>query len=881
MKTNYFLLIVFFISNLFYSFLFAEQKIYSTVQINSNSHPPNIDGLLDDPIWESAAWADDFIQMEPVDGAAPSQVTQFKILYDKDNLYIAIHAQDSTQEAISQRATRRDGTLEADVVGILIDSYFDKRTSFEFYVTAANVKHDRIVVNNNSDDANSNWDPVWYVQTSKQSDGWIAEMRIPFTQLRYGNQNEMIWGLQLARFLHRKQEWSYWKHIPRDSPGWVNFFGELHGIKDIRDSHQIELLPYAVADYQTLKKETGNPFRTGRSNRFSGGIDGKIGVTSNLTLDFTVNPDFGQVEADPSEVNLTAFETRFDERRPFFIEGQNILNFHLPGSSDMENTDLFYSRRIGRLPHYYPSLNKNEYADFPDQTSILGAFKLTGRTNNGISIGVLNAVTVEEKADIALNQNDRGEITVEPLTNYFVGRMQKEYNQGTTIIGGVATATNRNLKDEHLNFLNEAAYTGGFNFTHQWKERTYYTTFFTAFSHLRGSKEAISAAQTASTRYFHRPDASHLSFDSNRTSLSGHGGSFSIGRGGNGHWLYNLRLNWRSPGFELNDIGYLMHADLIQEKAWISYRFLNPVGIFRNLNFASEQLARWNFNGDYLFNEAYVQTEGQFNNYWGFYVRAYIRAKQLSTTGLRGGPAVKIESSHNMGYNFHTDQRKKLHFSLEGSNFWLHDNFSQNHSIGLGASWQPRNIISFSLNPSYFFSHSNLQWVTALDHQNDTRYIFARIKYNQVRLVFRLNYNITPNFTIQYYGQPFIAAGNYSHFKKITNPRAEKYEDRFHNYAANEIEYNEVQRLYQIDENQNQTIDYEFGNPDFNTKQFRSNLVVRWEYTPGSTFYLVWSQDRSGSVANGDFNIMDNLNDLSNIYPQNIFLIKISHWFSY
>jgi hypothetical protein len=309
------------------------------------------------------------------------------------------------------------------------------------------------------------------------------------------------------------------------------------------------------------------------------------------------------------------------------------------------------------------------------------------------------------------------------------------------------------------------------------------------------------------------------------------------------------------------------------------YRIFHPIGLFRSLSFATEQLARWNFNGDHLFNEGYVQAEGQFINYWNFYVRAYIRAKQLSTTALRGGPAFKIESSHNLNYQISTDSRKTLQFSLEGGNFWSHDNFSKNYFLGLGSSWRQSDMLTFSLNPSYSYNQTDLHWVTALSYDSDTRYIFGRVKYNEFRIVFRCNYNITPNFTIQYYGQPFIGAGKFNRFSKITNPKADNYEDRFYSFRNNEI--SQTANTYSVDESSDGTIDYSFRNPDFNVKEFLSNLVIRWEYTPGSTFYLVWSQNRAGVDPTGEFALSNNLDSLYDIHPHNIFLMKVSHWFSF
>ncbi|HIC89882.1 MAG TPA: hydrolase, partial [Anaerolineae bacterium] len=363
----------------------------------------------------------------------------FKIVYDARNLYVAIRARDSKIDEIISRVTRRDEAEQSDLVGVLIDSYFDHRTAFEFSVNAAGVKMDVL----HSDDGmnkDPSWDPVWFVATTIDDSGWTAEMRIPFSQLRFGKNNKHTWGLQVYRQLYRKQEMSSWQFIPRNAPGFVHYFGELRGLDDISPPRRIELLPYTVANTNRSKKQQGNPFATGQKNTLSGGLDGKIGLTSDITADFTINPDFGQVEADPSEVNLTAFETFFEEKRPFFVEGKNIFDYRLMiGDGDQAQDMLFYSRRIGRSPHYRPDLGDDEHLDMPQSTSILSAFKVSGKTANGVSIGVLDAVTAKEKAGIERNGHYRDE-TVEPLTNYFVARLQKDYNEGSTTIGGMLTA---------------------------------------------------------------------------------------------------------------------------------------------------------------------------------------------------------------------------------------------------------------------------------------------------------------------------------------------------------------------------------------------------------------------------------------------------------
>ena len=447
-----------------------EKRTYETT---FTEIPPNIDGFMNDSCWNSVEWSGDFIQTEPYENKPPTQQTAFKILYDDNNLYVFIKAYDTEPQKISRRLSRRD-YFDGDMVEINIDSYYDKQTAFSFTAMASGAKGDEAVTRdgNNWD---SSWNPVWYLKTSIDNEGWNAEMRIPFNQLRFGKKDEHVWGLQLMRHIFRLQERSRWQYIPKGSPGQVHLFGELYGITNIKPKRQIELVPYTVGKLERFEKVEGDPFLDGKSSSLSFGLDGKIAVTNDLMLDFTVNPDFGQVEADPSEVNLTAFETYFSERRPFFIEGKNIYDFRpsrMNVINNMQSDNLFYSRRIGRYPHAYPSVSPGEYVDMPDATTILGALKLSGKTKNGLSIGILESLTADEKAVID-SAGTRSKESVEPLTNYFVGRLQQDFNKGETVIGGIFTAVNRDVKNPNLDFLHTQAYTGGVDFQHNWNERTW------------------------------------------------------------------------------------------------------------------------------------------------------------------------------------------------------------------------------------------------------------------------------------------------------------------------------------------------------------------------------------------------------------------------
>ena len=773
--------------------------------------------------------------------------------------------------------SRRDD-LEGDWVEVHFDSYFDHMTAFCFMVNAAGVKRDCVI----SDDGNNwddTWDPIWYVKTDINDTGWTAEMRIPLSQLRFGKKADQIWGLQVSRRFFRKQETSQWQLIPQKASGWVHMYGELRGIKGIKAQRQIELTPYSVGRMQRFEREEGNPFATGSLTNLYGGIDGKIGLTSDLTLDFTINPDFGQVEADPSVVNLTAFETYYTEKRPFFIEGRNILSFQIMGGDGSFSSDnLFYTRRIGRSPQYYPDTEEREYLGMPENTTIFGAFKITGKTKSGLSVGIIDSITAKENAQISYLGQRHAQV-VEPMTNYFGFRLQKDYNKGNTIFGGMITATNRNIQNEGLNFLHDAAYTGGFDFIHRWKDKTYYFSLKTVFSHVRGSKDAILRTQESSVRYFQRPDTDHVWVDPNRTSLSGHGGTVNFGKGGSAGFRFSTGVSWRSPGLELNDMGYLRRADAILQWVWANYRISKPFSIFRQLSFNFNEWVGWDFGGEQIFKGGNTGIWGQLKNYWSISLGMNRQGEGLYVSALRGGPALRIPGGWNGWISINSDSRKKFRYFLGSFFFYGDQNDSRVNGFDIGVTYRPSKALSFSVSPSYAFNRDELQYITTLDLDAGNKYIFARIDQKTLGLSCRLNLSLTPDLSIQFYGQPFISTGKYSEFKNITDSRAKKYGDRFYGYTEDEIEYNPDAEEYYVDENLDGIVDNAFEKPDFNFLQFRMNLVVRWEYIPGSTLYLVWSQGRTRSSSLGDFSFREGISDLFSVHPHNVFLVKFSYCF--
>ena len=852
-----------------------EKRVYNTRHIVSQ--PPDIDGKGDDPAWEDVEWSGEFTQLEPDDGAEPSQQTAFKILFDDHNVYVLIRAFDTEPDQITNRVTRRDD-FSTDWVEIHFDSYHDKRTAFSFTLTASGGRGDE-AISNDGGDWDDSWDPVWFGASTIDEQGWLAEMRIPLSQLRFSGEEGQVWGIQVQRRLYRRDERSGWQHIHRNSPGWVSLFGELRGLEGIESSHRIEVLPYIVGDLNRYQAEARNPFRDGQTVDGRIGLDGKVGLAGNLTLDLAVNPDFGQVEADPSRVNLSAFELFFEERRPFFVEGKNITQFHVGGGGPFWNDQLFYSRRIGRSPRRSPDLTEGQTMEKPTNTPIIAAAKVTGKTPGGLSIGVVNAVTGETAARIDTD-GLRSKESVEPLTNYLVARMQQDFNDGATTLGSMFTATNRNNNAAHFNFLNRAAYSGGIDFRHRWSDRTYWMNASLSFSHIRGDDEAMTSAQRSSVRYYQRPDASHVKLDSTLTALSGHGGSVSIGRSGNSPWDMGIAGTWRSPGLELNDLGFLRRADIFMQNAWIGYESNRPRGIFREFNAFLNQWQGLNFGRDREFLGGALNLGGEFTNYWDAWMNLEFGANGLSASALRGGPSLKTPGEVGLNLDVDTDGRKPVSFGFGGNVARSFEESASSSSVYLSLRYRPNNAMRIRIGPWFDHSWNELQYVSNESFGDDDRYLLGRVDQKTLGIGIRFNYSITNNLSIQYYGQPFVSAGRYDGFKRIGDPRAERYADRFELFSDGQLAYDDSDEAYRVDENMDGRTDYSFDDPDFNFRQFRSNLVLRWEYTPGSTLFLVWAQERSGSGGSGDFSVNRDLNDLFDTYPSNIFLLKFNYWFS-
>ncbi len=821
------------------------KKVYNTVRLSTKK--PVIDGKLDDECWKTGEWAGDFIQFVPSEGGIPTLPTEIKVLYDDKNIYVAFRAYDNEPDKIQKYAGLRD-ELSGDMIGINFDSYHDHRTGFEFNLTAYGQKIDLVLSNPMNWDVT--WNAVWKGKVSIGDSAWTSEMEIPLSQLRYSNAEEQIWGMHAWRWIGRLAEESDWEYQTATGPGMLYNFGELRGIKGLKKSQRLEIMPYALGELQTYKKETGNPFaENGRSWNGNAGLDVKLGISSNFTVDMTVNPDFGQVESDPSVMNLTAFETFYQEKRPFFLEAKNIFKY------EFDDLNLFYSRRIGHSPSYSVSAGDSLFVQAPTRSTILSALKLSGKTSKGLSVGLLQSITAKEHALLSGLSGIRSEQAIEPLTSYTVARVQKDYNAGTTMFGGILTSTNRMIKEPHLEFLSRDAYTGGLDLLHQWKEKKYFIDARIAGSYVMGETEAIRNLQESSARYYQRPGASYLDYDTSSNVLSGYGGRVKIGKG-SGLWRYFTGISWYSPGLELNDLGYMQMADLIKNESEISYFVNQPVSVFRMYSVALEVFNTWNFSGKYLGAGSHLAFNSEFTNKWGAGFNLIWDSKSLDTRILRGGNEMKIPHSIFSFGNFRTDYSKNIFATFSYEYMHRGENSANSYTLSPGLILRPFTTVKVGLSASYGENDDQIQYVTTLKDGAENKYILGTIDQQTLGLTFRLDYSISPEFSLQYYGSPFISRGRFSDYKQVVNSTAEKYNERF-------IPYNEP-----------------IDNPDFSFHQFRSNLVVKWEFRPGSFAYLVWSDDRTGFADPADSDIRSSMNQMWQIYPGNLFLLKINYWFS-
>lgn len=844
---------------------------------------PDLDGRLDDAAWRSAMIVRDFTQVLPEDGSQPTERTEVRVVYDGTALYIGARLYDNEPSAIVRRLARRDSYPPSDWFSVAIDSYHDHLTSFYFYTNAAGIRCDEVTASDLMD-GDTSWDPVWSVATDVDSLGWTAEMRIPFSQLRFSGEEEQIWGITFWRRIFRKSEVLTWSWVPNEEEGYASHFGHLVGVSGVPAPRRLEVLPYAVATGDYIEgANVLNPFNDGSTLDAAVGLDLKYGVTSGLTLDATVNPDFGQVEADPAVVNLSAFETYFPERRPFFVEGANIFQFGTSSSGfTFGAPTLFYSRRIGRPPSVGVLDPDAVFIDYPDHTSIIAAGKLSGKTG-GWSIGVLDALTARQHATMQYEDGTRASQPVEPLANYAAVSLRKDLRQGSSGIGVLGTSVIRDLSDPVFQPLHSSAWTGGMDFFHRFGNNQFVVNGSVSGSYIRGDPLAITLAQTSSARYYQRPDQDYVTLDTTRTSLPGLAGSMQAGKIA-GNWLYATDFYVYSPGLEVNDVGFESVVDRMFLGFRVNRRWLDPGKVFRRFSVNATFYNSWNWGGTMLGRGPYLGVDGQFRNYWQFGVDGSYDFRSLSDKATRGGPLMEDPSSWSTGGGVGTDGRKPVSLFFNG---WYTQSEAGGWRGGLGMELnvRPGGAMDFSIEPSYNRSETIAQYVTQRRDELATatyggRYVFSELYQKGLDITIRTNLSLTPNLSVQLWAQPFAAAGDYDRFKELAHPSSFDFL-RYGVDNGSTIDFDPVTEIYTVDpDGPGPAESFSFANPDFNVRSVRANLVIRWEYMPGSTLFLVWNHNRSGFSSDPTIGSFDQFGRLWDDNQQNTFLIKINYWIS-
>jgi len=854
-----------------------------TIEAVRTTEPIAIDGLLNEKVWKTPG-ASDFLQSEPVDGGQPTERTQVWVAYDNANLYVAAFCHDSDPSSIRALLGRRDDKLDSDWLSVALDPYFDRRSGFEFSINPAGSIQDMALSNDVSDD--SSWDAVWESKALINKQGWVVEIRIPFNQIRFPKKSEYVWGVDFRRTIKRKNERDAFVWIPKDQIAYVSRFASLTGIHDIHPGTHLEFLPYSVAQAQFKPAEAGNPFESGHHYLGNLGFDVKLGLLSNLTLDATVNPDFGQVEVDPAVINLSAYETYYEEKRPFFIEGASIFNgfgqggVYMNANINWPNPTFFYSRRIGRSPEGFPG--HAGFVDFPDRTTILGAVKLTGQLQGGWNLGFVSALTAREFADVD-DGVTRFRDEVEPFTYYGVFRAQKDINQGQSGYGIMATGVIRDLKDPGLaSILNHNAFTLAFDgWTFLDKKKNWVIGGWVGGTRVEGTAEDILGVQESSMHYYQRPDADYLHLDPNATSLSGWGARFNLAKQ-QGSFLFLTSFGILSPGFEPNDLGYQhSSSDKINWSILPAYQWTKPGKVFRYVMIFAGPFQNYDFGGNKIWEGGLASIQGQFLNYWSFQMMLAYNPNTISNTLTRGGPLAVIPYGYQVDFQGETDSRRPIVFQTQNS-YYRRPGESSDITSSLSIRWKPRSNISLSLGPVVEFSRGELQWVTKVVDPLMTatygaRYVFGWIDQKVLGSEIRLNWIFTPKLSLQLYLQPYLAVGRYDRFKELAKSKAYQY--NIYGEGGSTVSF--ADGIYSVDpDGPGPAAPFAFGNPDFNVKSLRGTIVLRWEYLPGSLLYLVWTQNRADFAHPGDLRFGRDLGDLISAPGDNIFLLKVSYCWS-
>ena len=852
-----------------------------TVQAVRLATPVVVDGRLDEEAWLHAPAATTFTQRDPEEGKPVTERTELRIGYDGDALYVGVRLHDREPSKIARQLGRRDTEAEADAFYVMLDPHHDHLTGAWFGVSAAGVQRDSSIHNDSWED--NSWDAVWVSAVTVDESGWSLEMRIPYSQLRFPKAARHTFGINAVRIIQRKKEQAWLVYVPKTETGLASRMGHLEGIEGISPRRTVELMPYLASRAEYIApSESTDPFNDGARGFASVGVDLKYRVSSNLSLDGTINPDFGQVEVDPAVVNLTAFETFFEEKRPFFIEGANIFdNFGRSGANNFWGFNradpiLFYSRRIGRAPQ---GSTDGDFVDQPPASTILGAAKLTGKTRNHWTLGVLDAVTSRE--DARLQTADlRTEVEVEPLSNYLVGRAQRELGRRAAV-GFLATAVDRDLRAPALrDELPGHSYLGGLD-GHFFLDakRDWVINGRLAASHVRGSTAAITRLQEASQRYFQRPDAEHLDLDPAATSLNGWTGSLNLNRQSGVHGV-NASLWAVSPGFDSSDAGFTFVGDRAGMHTVYTWRNPKPNRFSRQRFVAVAKWYTWNFLPELQSDGYFLIGNLQLKNYWGVFGNMALTRASQDDRATRGGPSMLSPAGWNWFAGVDSDSRKRV---AVGANVSAsrHDFGGSGFRTGINVRYRPLASLEVSSGPQLDLSKSPAQYVDTFSDPAATatagaRYVFGRLDRREFSLQTRINYVVSPKMSLQIYMQPLVSVGKYDDFKELARPRT--YDFVRYGQDRGALALDSAARQYTVVPGDG-GVPFTFDDPDFNFKSLRLNAIFRWEWRPGSAMYLVWTEQREDDARPGRFAIGRDLRSTFGAPADDVLQFKIAYWF--
>jgi len=843
-----------------------------------------LDGMLDETAWSEATPAGALTQLDPDEGAPPTEQTEIRVLLSGNALYIGARLFDNDPSRIRALLTRRDAESESDRFSVQLDSRSDRRTAFVFEVNPRGVRRDGILQVDGTVDYSP--DPVWQAAVRQDAAGWSAEIRIPLSQLRF-NRGVDTWGVQFIRFIQRRGEEDVFAFVPKTEHAGVNRFGRLTGLADLPAPLHAEVAPYVSGRGEYTHPASGDPFRHGSDYFGDGGTDLRLGIGGSLSLDGTINPDFGQVEVDPAVVNLTEFETFFDEKRPFFLEGASLFSFAQVNAWNVAGYPaVFNSRRIGRPPQRTLDDSGSTYGDEPAVSRIPAALKLTGKSASGWSVGLLDAVTRVEHGDFVSGDGTRYRVPVEPLSNYFVARVRHESPDGNHAIGGLLTAVNRRLDDPTLaGMLRSSAYLAGADFNHYWADQSWALDAFVTGSFVQGNAAAITETQRSSARYYQRPDAEHFSLDTTRTSLAGFNGVVSLTRL-SGRWLGSLTLQDKSPGYETNDLGFEMFTNRRAVATDIGYAVYRPGDLFRNYRVDLFTTNEWDYEWNRVTFDIGLKQVARFHNFWQATLTASFDPKTSDDHLTRGGPMTLAPSSRQLELQVDSDSRRRHTFGLGTLWYWRPEG---SHTLTLTPSLKlnPGSNLRIELAPSLTFVHETAHYVDTKSDPTATatfgaRYVFAELAQTEVALETRINWTFTPTLSLQFYIQPLISANEFRNYKELRAPRT-------YDFAV----YGRDQGTIAPDPGAGFTVDPDGAGPagafivgepgsegaSFNFRSLRANLVLRWEYRPGATLFLVWQQSRSNAADGvGDFDFGRDLKSLRKTPSDNVLAVKVSYW---